>query len=159
MANESRRLFDQRPAAVYLGLSDWTIRDYVLQGLLPVVALPPLKSSGPCPSQGIPGEACVAALTRYDWPGNVRELQNVLAALAVRGPKRDVIPATALPPIFGLEEWCEVQRLGTARRLLEERFVRQALARSAGHRGRAARELGVTRQGLTKLLARLGISG
>ena len=38
-------------------------------------------------SRAILGEACVAALTRYDWPGNVRELQNVLAALAVRSPK------------------------------------------------------------------------
>src|SRR5206468_1309401 len=34
------------------------------------------------------GAATVAALSRYDWPGNVRELQNVLAALAVRSPKR-----------------------------------------------------------------------
>src|SRR5262249_37762306 len=42
----------------------------------------------------------VAALARYDWPGNVRELQNVLAALAVRTPKRGVVPPTALPPPF-----------------------------------------------------------
>ena len=44
--------------------------------------------------------ATVAALARYDWPGNVRELQNVLAALAVRCPKRGVVPPTALPPQF-----------------------------------------------------------
>ena len=45
--------------------------------------------------------ATIAALARYDWPGNVRELQNVLAALAVRSPKRGVVPPTALPPAFG----------------------------------------------------------
>ena len=32
-----------------------------------------------------------------------------------------------------------------------------ALVRSGGHRGRTAAELGVTRQGLTKLMTRLGI--
>ena len=29
---------------------------------------------------------------RYDWPGNVRELQNVIAALAVHGPRRGRVP-------------------------------------------------------------------
>jgi DNA-binding NtrC family response regulator len=51
----------------------------------------------------------------------------------------------------------EVSRLDEARRTFEERFVRAALVRTGGHRGRAAEELGVTRQGLTKLMARLGI--
>ena len=32
-----------------------------------------------------------------------------------------------------------------------------ALVRTGGHRGRAAAELGLTRQGLTKLMTRLGI--
>ena len=41
-----------------------------------------------------------AALARYDWPGNVRELQNVLASLAVRSPRRGVVPPAALPPQF-----------------------------------------------------------
>ena len=40
----------------------------------------------------------------------------------------------------------------------EERFVRAALARAGGHRGRTAIELGMTRQGLTKLMVRLGIA-
>jgi len=42
--------------------------------------------------------ATLAALARYDWPGNVREVQNVLAALAVRSPRRGVVPPSALPP-------------------------------------------------------------
>ena len=48
-------------------------------------------------------------------------------------------------------------RLVEARRTFETGFVRAALVRAGGHRGRAAQELGVTRQGLTKLLNRLGI--
>jgi predicted site-specific integrase-resolvase len=38
------RLFDLRQAAVYLGCSYWTVRDYVLAGLIPVVDLPPLRA-------------------------------------------------------------------------------------------------------------------
>ena len=48
------------------------------------------------------GAATIAALARYDWPGNVRELQNVLAALAVRSPRRGVIPPSALPAPFAV---------------------------------------------------------
>ena len=33
-----------RQAAKYLGCSFWTVRDYVLQGLIPVVQLPPLRA-------------------------------------------------------------------------------------------------------------------
>ena len=104
------------------------------------------------------GAATMAALARYDWPGNVRELQNVLAALAVRSPKRGVVPPEALPAPFSESRRGEAWRLDDARRTFEERFVRAALVRSGGHRGRAAGELGVTRQGLTKLMTRLGIA-
>jgi DNA-binding NtrC family response regulator len=104
------------------------------------------------------GVATIAALSRYAWPGNVRELQNVLAALAVRSPKRGVVPPTALPAHFGVAQSAEAWRLDQARRIFEEQFVRAALVRSGGRRARAAAELGVTRQGLTKLMMRLGIS-
>ena len=102
--------------------------------------------------------ATIAALARYDWPGNVRELQNVLAALAVRSPKRGVVPPTALPTAFGGRRDDESWRLDAARRVFEEQFVRAALVRTGGHRSRAAEELGVSRQGLTKLMTRLGIA-
>jgi transcriptional regulator with PAS, ATPase and Fis domain len=104
------------------------------------------------------GTATVSALARYDWPGNVRELQNVLASLVVRSPKRGVVPPTALPPQFAAgNQSAAAWRFIDARRNFEERFVRAALVRSGGHRGRAATELGVSRQGLTKLMTRLGI--
>ena len=103
------------------------------------------------------GAATMAALARYDWPGNVRELQNVLAALTVRSPKRGVVPPDALPASFTEVQRRETWRLDEARRTFESRFIRAALVRSGGHRGRAAAELGVTRQGLTKLITRLGI--
>lgn len=38
------RLLNMRQAAAYLGCSFWTARDYVLQGLIPVVDMPPLRT-------------------------------------------------------------------------------------------------------------------
>jgi transcriptional regulator with PAS, ATPase and Fis domain len=102
--------------------------------------------------------SAVAALARYDWPGNVRELQNVLAALAVRSPRRGIVAPEALPPHFEHARADHTWRLDEARRTFETRFIRAALARSGGHRARTAEELGVTRQGLTKLMVRLGIT-
>lgn len=37
------RLLSLREGASYLGLSYWSLRDYVLAGLIPVVNLPPLR--------------------------------------------------------------------------------------------------------------------
>ena len=47
--------------------------------------------------------------------------------------------------------------LAAARREFEERYVRAALARAGGRAIVAARELGVSRQGLRKLTTRLGL--
>jgi DNA-binding NtrC family response regulator len=101
----------------------------------------------------------LAALARYDWPGNVRELQNVIARLAVQAPARGrVDPAALPPPMRPSAPQPSALPLDRARRAFEEQFVRAALARAGGHAGRAARDLGVTRQGLSKLLARLGLT-
>ena len=40
---ERPRLLNMRQAAAYLGCSFWTARDYILQGLIPIVNLPPLR--------------------------------------------------------------------------------------------------------------------
>ena len=103
--------------------------------------------------------ATVACLTRYDWPGNVRELQNVLASLAVRAPKRGLVLPAALPPALRRDgPMAAESRLDRARQTFEAQFVRAALVRTGGRRAQAAAELGLTRQGLTKLMARLRIN-
>lgn len=109
-------------------------------------------------SRAVLGPAVLAALARYDWPGNVRELQNVIAALAVAAPRRGIVPGSCLPESLArLAEQRTAVTLDAARRGFETRYVRAALARAGGHRGRAATELGLTRQGLLKLLERLGL--
>lgn len=40
----SPRLLNLRQAAQYVGVSFWSVRDWVLAGLVPVVALPPLRA-------------------------------------------------------------------------------------------------------------------
>jgi DNA-binding NtrC family response regulator len=97
------------------------------------------------------------ALTRYHWPGNVRELQNVLAGIAVSAPARGGVKPGLLPPIITGAPTASITRLADARDHFERRFIELALARAGGRRARAARELGLSRQGLLKMLARLGI--
>jgi transcriptional regulator with PAS, ATPase and Fis domain len=107
-------------------------------------------------SKAVLGQGALAALARYDWPGNIRELQNALAALVVNVRPRGVVGASQLPAGIaraGQLESCE--SLESARLKFDERFVRAALAREAGHRGRTAAALGISRQGLAKLMQRL----
>jgi DNA-binding NtrC family response regulator len=109
-------------------------------------------------SRAVLGPAVLAALARYDWPGNVRELQNVIAALAVAARRRGIVPGSCLPDSLArLAEQRTAAKLDAARRGCAARYVRSRLATAGGHRGRAASELGLTRQGLVKLLERLGL--
>jgi len=102
----------------------------------------------------------LAMLARYDWPGNVRELQNVMAALAVQVGRRGRVGPRSLPEhIARAGSSAPGQTLDAARQSFERRYVRAALARAGGHRTRAARALGISRQGLAKLMLRLAIDG
>ena len=49
------------------------------------------------------------------------------------------------------------ERLDEARLEFERRFIRAALARAGGRRNLAASQLGLSRQGLGKIIRRLGI--
>jgi transcriptional regulator with PAS, ATPase and Fis domain len=102
--------------------------------------------------------ATIAALAAYTWPGNIRELQNVLASILVSAPRAGLIGPSSLPVhiarVAALERGAT---LADARKQFEERYVRAALARAGGRTTIAARELGLSRQGLAKLMGRLGI--
>ena len=104
------------------------------------------------------GDDLIAALARYDWPGNVRELQNVIASLAVHGPRRGRMPASLLPAHIARAAAEGLPAFGQARLEFERRYVRAALAHAGGSRRAAAAQLGVSRQGLAKIMKRLDIS-
>ena len=99
----------------------------------------------------------MSALAAHEWPGNVRELQNVLAALAVAAPPHGEVGPELLPA--AIRRAAEERRptLAEARRAFDRAFVHEALARAGGRRSQAARELGLSRQGLAKLIVRLGL--
>jgi DNA-binding NtrC family response regulator len=103
----------------------------------------------------------LAALCRRPWPGNVRQLQNVVAGLILAAPERGRVTAQQVEAVMAAEDSAEAVggvTLDQARRALDRQVVVGALARHAGCRAAAARELGVSRQGLSKLMARLALS-
>ena len=99
----------------------------------------------------------IAALAGHSWAGNVRELQNVVAALAVAAPPHGYVRRSLLPAAFMTAAHAPCGSLADARQEFERRFVQVALSRSGGSRTRAAKELGLSRQGLLKTMARLGL--
>ena len=91
---------------------------------------------------------CCGALARATTSRHVRELQNVIAAIAVRGAvARRGCGRTLLPPAMPARRRAERhadRRAGAVRPPLRP----GGRARAGGSRNRAARELGVSRQGL-----------
>jgi DNA-binding NtrC family response regulator/tetratricopeptide (TPR) repeat protein len=103
------------------------------------------------------GPDALAALARYDWPGNVRELQNAIAWMAVHAPRRGRVGAAILPAQLATTPMATGSSFELAREEFERRYVKAALAQAGGHRVAAAKALGISRQGLAKMLRRLGI--
>jgi transcriptional regulator with GAF, ATPase, and Fis domain len=92
----------------------------------------------------------------HTWPGNVRELANACAyAVRVAGARGEVLA----------EHWPRPTRatgaglrgLHAETRALEERRLVETLDRVRWNKSRAARSLGLSRQGLLKKLRRLGL--
>ena len=108
-------------------------------------------------------------LVRRNWPGNVRELESVLAEALLRRPDAGVIgpemvagtgpehPGPATEGSGPVVSVLEIRRLALARAAFERLVLLRALRRAAGHRARAARELGISRQSLWQKLRRHGI--
>ena len=116
------------------------------------------EATGRAGTQAALAAETVRALREYSWPGNVRELQNVLAALAVAAPAQGRVTTRLLPPKLAVRSPPNERSLQEARRAFERRHVTEALARAGGHRGHAARLLGISRQGLAKLVKRLDLA-
>ena len=96
----------------------------------------------------------IRALTSRDWPGNVRELENKIR-LAVALAEED---GEITPDLFS--EAVEQEFQGYLQDLLQEyekRVIRNTLEKYEGNITHTARELGVTRVGLYKKIARLGL--
>ena len=98
-----------------------------------------------------------AQLLAYRWPGNVRELANGCAyAVRVAGARGTVGPEH-WPEILWSPAASAASGLHAETRALEERRLREALERTRWNKSRAARALGLSRQGLLKKLRRYGL--
>ncbi len=100
----------------------------------------------------------VEHVRRYPWPGNVRELANACAYAVRVGGARGVVEPVHWPPAPSPSVRADGLRgLHAETRALEERRLREALERTRGNKSRAARVLGLSRQGLLKKLRRYGL--
>jgi DNA-binding NtrC family response regulator len=107
--------------------------------------------------------AAIDAFRRYAWPGNVRELENEIRRLTALHPGERV----------GVAELSERVRsafltrspgfrpgrpdLRGAVEALERELIAERLVRFAGNKSRAARDLGLSRQGLAKKMRRYAL--
>src|SRR5262249_9438274 len=96
-------------------------------------------------------------LLSHPWPGNVRELANACAyAVRVAGA-RVRVEAVHWPPAPRVLRDDGARGIHAEIRALEEQRLREALERAHGNKSRAARSLGLSRQGFLKKLRRYGL--
>ena len=136
---------------------------------IPLLAEHFAKSYGAEMGKGIvriSGEA-MARLGAHDWPGNVRELQNcieraiILCEGSVIRPD-DLSLAAGAPAESRLQDLASAdgslsEVTARAARLVEERMIRDALARAGGNKSEAARLLRVSYKTLLHKVKELGI--
>jgi DNA-binding NtrC family response regulator len=105
-------------------------------------------------------------LREYPWPGNVRELRNLAKRMVILLGGRDVTPDNLPAEIRTAGTVSDAESAGGFRLpaegivmdQLEADVIRQALARTAGNRSRAARLLGISRDTLLYRLKKHSIA-
>jgi DNA-binding NtrC family response regulator len=112
------------------------------------------------------GGPALERLQRYHWPGNVRELRNVITrAVALAGPDDDfqslpfvLRPTTAAPEAAAIRAdrpFHEAKDALIAR--FEREYLTDLVQRAGGNLSQAARDAGLERKFLYKLLERAGL--
>ena len=110
-------------------------------------------------------EEALQLLQTWRWPGNVRELENEVMRFLALFPHIDRIKPNHLSMDVqnGDSGLAHPSDLGTLRKLhlanqiLEQFLIRKAIAAANGRKAMAARQLGLSRQGLYKKIARYGM--
>jgi DNA-binding NtrC family response regulator len=110
------------------------------------------------------GPAAIDVLRRHDWPGNVRELLHVIEAAVVVGDGDEILPhhlpaavrsapaASLLNPGGGPGTFATLNEL-------ERVHIESALRATNGHRGNAAKTLGISERNLYRKLKEHGLAG
>ena len=108
--------------------------------------------------QGI-ATGAMDVLCEYNWPGNVRELMHVMErAVALSEEGREITP-DLLPEPIGVSLRVETKaykgHLKARVAIFEKQMIQDVIEKHAGNITQAAEELGLTRDGLIKKMARL----
>jgi transcriptional regulator with PAS, ATPase and Fis domain len=99
--------------------------------------------------------AAMRLLESYRWPGNVRELRNALEHALVTAPG-DRVRAEDLPPLSGVAAGRRPGPAAAKRNPAQAERILEALRLEKGHRGKAAKRLGISRVTLWHRMKELG---
>ncbi len=108
-------------------------------------------------------EEALDLLACYHWPGNVRELENELQRIVIQTDGGNLISSEMISRHMNVIESFRspaamvVPSLKVRMKQVEEYFIKEALKLNYGNRTRAARHLGISREGLHKKLVRYKI--
>jgi two-component system response regulator HupR/HoxA len=108
-------------------------------------------------------QKALALLEQYPWPGNVRELENEIARAVALTPDGQLIPVENLSEKIVQQKSLrvalptEASSLRQARRAFDQEYVADMLRRNQGNAVKAAKELGISRQMLQKLIKEYGL--
>ncbi len=94
-------------------------------------------------------------LISYQWPGNIRELENEVRRCLALSDGKELIQEDVLSRKINPKRQISIAKTYSffeAKAEFERRFLHQALARFNYNKSRAAEEIGLSRQGLFKLL-------
>ena len=103
-------------------------------------------------------DRAMKALVEYDWPGNVRELENAIERAVVLSENDVIKPSDLL--YYGLTvETPSASDATETKRLIdvEREHIAKMLKMFNGHRGKAAKSLGIDRKTLRSKLKKYGI--
>jgi len=98
-------------------------------------------------------------LSAWHWPGNVRELENEVSRLIALGVSR--VSAQQLSPVIregrGVAGSTAAAPAGSTLEEAERAMIEEAIRTTGGNKARAARQLGIPRANLYRLLRRHGL--
>ena len=109
--------------------------------------------------QGFTQEATLA-LQRYAWPGNIRELRNVIEYALIMGDGEQIELSHLPPELRGegpVEIGAEPRSSYHAVEAAERGVILNALSSAQGHRGEAAKRLGISRATLWRKMKQHGL--
>lgn len=98
----------------------------------------------------------MSLLMRYDFPGNIRELENIIEYAFILC-RKDVIQPQHLPEQFLPNLSTFVETVGYSLNAIQKRAIEQALQRNNWKKMATARELGIDKGTLRRMILRLDI--